>query len=90
MGSKGKGGGGAAEGSGEHGAMEQNACKVQRLETSRRVEQLQVFQYCCLEGQGRSSREAGGPGSWIPAEWGGVGWGRGLECWVNVQNLGSH
>lgn len=59
MGSKGKGGGGAGDGRGEHRVMEKNVCKVQRLETSRCVEQLQASQYCWLEDKGR-----GGPRGW--------------------------
>ena len=36
-----------------------------------------------LEDQAAGSQQSG-------VGWGGVGWGQGLECWVNVQNLGSH
>lgn len=63
MGNKGNSGGGAGEGLGEPQVIEKNMCKVQRLKTSLCVKQLQVFQYCWLEG--RSSHEAGESGSWI-------------------------
>lgn len=59
MGSKGNAGGFAGEGLGELQVMEKNMCKVQRLETSQCVKQLQVFQYRWLEGKGRSSHEPG-------------------------------
>lgn len=65
MGSKGKGGGGAGEGLGENQVTEKNMCKVQRLETSSRVEQLQVFQYRWLEDRGEAATrlENRAPGS---------------------------
>lgn len=76
----GGGGGGAAEGSGEHQAMEKNVCKVQRLETPRCVEQLQVFQCRWLEGWAEAAvrLEGQAAGSWRLGVWWGVcKWGLG-------------
>lgn len=84
MGSKGNGGGGAGEGLGEPQVMEKNMCKVQRLETSRCVKQLQVFQYCWLEG--RSSHESGESGSWIQGGWSAV-WMSGIWGATEGQHL---
>lgn len=86
MESKGNGGGGAGEELGEPRVMEKNMCKVQRLETSRCVKQLQVFQYCWLEGKGRSSHEAGESGSWIRGAWSAV-WMSGIWGATEGQHL---
>lgn len=57
MGSKEKGGGDAGGwGVGRASGHGRDMCQVQRLETSRCVEHVQVFQHCWLEDKGR-----GGP-----------------------------